>query len=327
MSNTAVIINEFGEIPIDHVLVNQAIENTVVLQNGCICCTIRGDLVDTLLDLEGKRDRGEIPAFDRVAIETTGLADVAPVLQTMLFDDSIAGRCKVESVVATVDAVNIHDQLERFPEVRRQIAFADTIVITKTDLVDRAQVHAVVNALRTLNPSAKVMSAADADAALFDRRAGDACDSSGGGLREWLSADAYEELFHGSDNLRRAHEHEHGEHRHHHHDDRHGHEESIRSFSVAWEAPLDFLTFRNWLLSLTSLRGKQLLRIKGIVAFRQIEGPVVFQGVQHVLYPPRRLRDWPDADHRSRMVFITEGIDPAAFEASMPDLTGARDGA
>lgn len=324
MSDAAVIINEFGEIPIDHVLVNESIENAMVLQSGCICCTIRGDLIDTLLDLEAKRETGAIPAFRRVVIETTGLADVAPILQTLLFDEAIAGRYEVSGVVTTVDSVSAGGQVKRFEEVRRQIAFADAIALTKTDLADADQVEAAKKAIHDLNPAARIFNVVNGETdheALLrkgDRRI-DETD-----MKEWLAADAYEHLssdpHHGHDH---GHEHGHGDHRH----DPSRHGESIRSYCFTWDEPLDFPAFKSWLLALTSLHGQAFLRIKGIVAFRQFDGPVVFQGVQHVLYPPKRLKDWPDADHSSRMVFITEGVAPAALQATMPELTPQREAA
>lgn len=324
MSDAAVIINEFGEIPIDHVLVNESIENTMVLQSGCICCTIRGDLIDTLLDLEAKRESKQIPAFSRVVIETTGLADVAPILQTLLFDEAIAGRYEVSGVVTTVDAVNAGGQARRFEEVRRQIAFADAVALTKTDIAGPEQIAAAEKVIRDLNPAARIFKSVNGEtdhAQLLrkgDRRLDDA------DMSEWLSAESYEHLP-SEPHHHHDHDHEHGHGDHHHDPSRHG--DSIRSYCFTWDEPLDYPAFKTWLLSLTSLHGQAFLRIKGIVAFRQFDGPVVFQGVQHVLYPPKRLKDWPDADHKSRMVFITEGVAPAALQATMPQLTPQREAA
>jgi G3E family GTPase len=303
MSDAAVIINEFGEIPIDHLLVESAIENATVLQNGCICCTIRGDLVDTLLDLEAKRAKGDIPPFRRVAIETTGLADAAPILHTLLYNEEIAGRYAVGSVVTTVDAANLLTQLPRFPETRRQIAFASVVALTKTDLVDGAKAENVRAAIHAINPAPRILTVVNGNANYTELLSG-AGTPDEAGLRDWLAADAYAPVAH------HDHEHDHA-HAHSHHAD------DIHSCCATWEAPLDLARFRRWLLAITSLRGANLLRVKGVVNIAGIEGPVVIQGVQHVLYPPVQLPAWPDADRRSRIVFITQGLAPDAILSSL----------
>jgi G3E family GTPase len=316
MANAAVIINEFGEVSIDHLLVETAIENMLVLQSGCICCSIRGDLVDTLLDLEAKRDRGEIPRFDRVVVETTGLADTPPILHTIVFDPAIGGRYDVDGVITTVDASNVASQVERFGEAQRQVAFADMLVLTKTDLCEGPTIDAARRKIRALNPAAEMLIAdhGETDFARFFAIAKSR--ESGAGHERWLSADAYEgaESHRLDEDARDSHR------------DRASrfvaerarddHIAGIRAFCLTFEEPLDLARLKEWLVSITSLRGENLLRVKGIVHVRQIAEPVVIQGVQHVLYPPTRLERPIDALGQSRLVFITQGIPVGALEAS-----------
>ncbi len=304
MGDAAVIINEFGEIPIDHLLVESSIENATVLQNGCICCTLRGDLVDTLLDLEAKRATGAIPAFNRVVIETTGLADAAPILHTLLYNTDIAGRYSVGSVIATADAVNLLAQLPRFAETHRQLAFANVVALTKTDLVDGAQAERTRAAIRAINPAANILSVVNGNTDVAALLAGSGTPDEAS-LRDWLAADAY----------RPADPHDH-DHDHHGHGVSH-HADDIHSCCATWETPLDLDRFKRWLSAIASLRGANLLRVKGVVNIAGIAEPVVVQGVQHVLYPPVRLRAWPDADRRTRIVFITQGLPENAIRSSL----------
>jgi G3E family GTPase len=311
MADTAVVINEFGEVAIDHLLVETALENTIVLQSGCICCTVRGDLVDTLSDLIGKRERGQIPDFSRVVIETTGLADPAPILHTLATEPMVADRFALRTVVTTADAVNGLGQLESFPEPVKQAALADVILITKTDLVDRNTVAALRTRLRSFNPSAEmleIVGGAIAPEQLFARAADPRADPDE--LRRWLDAEAYE------GGQGHAHHDDHHRHKPHANDpNRHG--DNIRAFclmldhSIAWDA------LKRWLQSITSLRGRDLLRMKGIVVVEGLPGPVVVHGVQHVIHPPVRLPAWPDGDRRTRIVFITRNIPQAALQNSL----------
>jgi G3E family GTPase len=312
MADTAVVINEFGEVPIDHLLVETALENTVVLQSGCICCTVRGDLVDTLSDLMGKRERGQIPDFSRVAIETTGLADPAPILHTLATDPLIASQFTLRTVVTTVDAVNGVGQLDSFAEPVKQAALADVILITKTDLVDRMAVEALKARLRQLNPSAEMLRVVHGKVSpeqLFSRAADPR--ASPDELRRWLDAEAYEHTSHDG-------------HEHHHHaeNDSNRHGESIRAFCLTLDQPITWDALKAWLQSITSLRGRDLLRMKGVVNVEGLPGPVVVHGVQHVIHPPVRLAAWPDQDQRTRIVFITQNIPRVALQNSLNILAG-----
>lgn len=318
MADTAVIINEFGEVAIDHLLVETSLENTVVLQSGCICCTVRGDLVDTLSDLMGKRERGQIPDFSRVVIETTGLADPAPILHTLATEPLIASLFTLRTVVTTVDAVNGLGQLDEFPEPVKQAALADVMLITKTDLVERPAAEALMARLRQPNPSAHMLEVVQGRIApdhLFSRAADPRANPEE--LRGWLNAEAYGPAHgHGRD--------EHGHHDHHGHteNDPNRHGDAIRAFCLTLERPIAWDALRAWLRSITSLRGRDLLRMKGLVNVKGLPGPVVVHGVQHVIHPPVRLASWPDADQRTRIVFITQNIPQVGLQNSLNILAG-----
>jgi G3E family GTPase len=265
MGETAVIVNELGEVAIDHHLLRRVDERTVVLGNGCVCCTLRGDLADELRDLLSRRDRGKIPAFGRVVVETTGVADPAPILYTLLGDQVVKHHFELERVVTTVDA----QHGLRGEESVKQAAAADRLVVTKTDLADPA---AVERELRRLNPSAEVLEAVLGDVSpdeLF-----------GGGER-----DPRDLVF----------------------EDAHAHAGDVRAVSLTFDEPLDWTAFGIWLTMLLQARGHDVLRVKGLLNVGA-EGPLVINGVQHVVHPPEHLPAWPDDDHRSRIVFIGRGF-------------------
>ena len=306
MAGAAVIVNEFGEIGIDHLLVEAAIEDAVLLRSGCICCTVRGDLVDTLGSLEERRAAGTLPGFDRVLVETTGLADPAPILQTLMSDATLVPRYRLGAVIATVDAINAPGQLAEFDEAIKQVAVADRLALTKTDLVDAAAVDAVIGRLRALNPTAPLARLPDATVApadLFPATPFEASSKSPD-VQRWLAAP----------------ESEHG----HAHDDASRHDAAIRSFCLTVDEPVPWPAFKAWLESVASLRGSDLLRLKGLVNVAGESRPVAVHGVQHVFHPPTRLAAWPDADRRTRLVFITRNIDAAPLQAAL-DAFIARD--
>jgi len=316
VTDTALVINEFGEIPIDHLLVEQSLENTVVLQNGCVCCTVRGDLVDTLLDLETKREKGLIPSFSRVAIETTGLADPAPIMQTLATDPAVSSRFRLRSVVATVDAVNAAATLDRYPEAFRQIGCADLLLVTKGDLVAPAAVEVLEKRLAQLNPGAEIRHILHGEIptdAVFGRESGPAADD----LHGWLGTRTLERL----DEAGHHHDRDHAHHDHGHaHNDPNRHDDHVRAFAVTFDKPLKEEAVETWLSSILSLRGEDMLRIKGVINVEKRPGPLVIQAVQTLVHPPVRLRTWPDADRRTRLVFITRDIPKQALEASLAVL-------
>jgi G3E family GTPase len=310
MADAAVIINEFGEIAIDHLLVETSIENTVVLQNGCVCCTVRGDLVDTIIDLEEKRQRGVIPTFSRVLIETTGLADPGPIIHTLSTDQAIAPLCRLDTVIATVDAVNGLDQLDRFPEPARQAALADVILITKTDIADEKQIVSLRSRLRAINPGAEMRNVsfgAIAADELF--RHGHLCSPDDAlGVRRWLGMT-------GAEPVPASHSHDHE------HDAAGGghnvHGNAIRAAYLTLDQPVTWDALSQWLQSVISLRGSDILRLKGLVNVAFMPQPVVVQAVHHLLHPPTKLDRWPDDERRTRIVVISEGIPARALQASL----------
>jgi G3E family GTPase len=272
MGETAVIVNELGEVAIDHHLLRRVDERTVLLKSGCVCCSLRGDLADELRDLLGRRDRGEIPAFRRVVVETTGLADPAPILYTLLSEPVLKHHFRVERVIATVDALNGLPE----PESVRQVAAADALVLTKTDLGDGGEVRST---LEGLNPTAMVLEVSFGDvepAALFMPATG---------LRPVPTSAAAQ------------------------HSD-------VGACAVFLDEQLDWGAFGIWLTMLLQARGDDILRVKGLLNVGG-EGPVLVNGVQHVVSPPEHLDAWPDDDRRSRIVFIGRGIEPTALSESL----------
>ena len=305
LADTVVLINEFGEIGLDHLFVEKIDGDMMLMASGCLCCTIRGDLVHALEDLLRRLDNGRIKPFRRVVIETTGLADPAPILNALMGHPYLALRYKLDGVVTTVDAVNGPATIERHREALRQVAVADRIVVTKTDLVEAARSSAALaNRLDALNPGAPRLEAAKGEATterlfsagLFstDRKIPD--------VAAWLHADAFD-----------AHDH-HG-HGHAHGHDPNRHDASIRSFCLTRDAPLDPRAFEIFLDLLRHAHGPKLLRVKGIVALADDPGrPVVIHGVQHLFHPAIRLAGWPDADRRTRIVLIVDGLDQEFVE-------------
>jgi G3E family GTPase len=324
MANTAVVINEFGEVGLDHMLAAQSDDTIMVLENGCLCCTVFGDLVTTLNNLYHAREAGEIPRFDHVVIETSGLADPSPLIQAFLSDPVLAGLYRIGGVVATVDAVNGPGTLDNHVESVRQVALADHILLTKLDLVDRAQVKeaeaSLIARLRRLNPAAKILRIDDSPHPVAAPLAGEARVGVGALLRAegldpadakadaraWLNAAAYEQDH--------AHHHDH-DHDHDDHDHHHLHDRDIASFCFIRETPIAREALRLLLDALQQNLGPNLLRVKGIVnVAEEPDRPAVIQGAQHLLHNLSWLERWPDADHRSKIVFITQGFDRADIE-------------
>ena len=311
LSDAAVIINEFGDVGIDHLLVERADDNIVEMASGCLCCTIRGDLIDTMHDLLGRRDSGSIKRFDRIVIETTGLADPAPVLHAVMSEPALLERCRLEGVITVVDAVNGGATLDAYPESVKQVAVADRIVLTKMDLLSGREgedaLFAIVERLRKLNPAARLLTTHRNEAtaeklftmALFDP------DTKSLDVRGWLAAEAYatrEKRGHGHDG--------------HHHNDVSRHDDHIRSFSFAESEAISPAGLELFLELLKSYHGANMLRMKGIVKVSDDPTrPVVLHGVQHIFHPPLRLERWPDGDERTRLVFIVRDIDKAAIES------------
>jgi G3E family GTPase len=296
LADTAVIINEFGDVALDHLLVDYTGDNMVVLQSGCLCCTMRGDLVDGLEKLLRDLDNGRAK-FSRVLLETTGLADPAPVLHTAMAHPYLVKRFRLDGVVTVVDAVNGEATLDAHPEAIKQAAVADRIVLSKTDLASVDETARLRSRLHALNPAAGVLDAGKGEATaerllhcgLYDpaRKIPD--------VKKWLAAEAYADL------------HSHGHHHHHH--DVNRHDEHIASFVLTTDTPIPAGTLDMFLELLRASYGARLLRMKGIVNVSEMPGtPIVVHGVQHVFHPTAQLERWPDDDRRTRLVFITRDL-------------------
>ena len=314
MANTAVVINEFGEVGLDHLLAARSDDTIMVLENGCLCCTVFGDLVTTLNNLYHAREDGDIPRFDHVVIETSGLADPSPLIQAFLSDPTLAGLYRIASVVATVDAVNGPGTLDEHIESVRQVALADHILITKLDLIDegraKAAAAALTTRLRRLNPAAGIRRIDDPAVAIASVLRADGLDpgDAKADARAWLNAAAYEH----ADEHDHTHHHHDGEEDHDHH---HLHDRDIASFCFVREDPISREALRLLLDALQQNLGPSLLRVKGIVhVAEEPERPAVIQGAQHLLHNLSWLERWPDADRRSKLVFITQGFDRAEIE-------------
>jgi G3E family GTPase len=300
LAETAVIINEFGEIGLDHLLVKPVRDGVVLLQSGCLCCTLRGELVEALEQLLRDLDNGRI-VFRRMILETTGLADPAPVLQTAMAHPYLVQRFRLDGVITVVDAVNAGATLDQHMESVKQVAVADRIVLTKTDLLgeDQEAVRRLRARLGALNPAAPILDAAAGEATpqsligcgLFDpeRKIPD--------VKRWLAEEAYTAPT------------QHGSHEHHHDHDRNRHDDRIRAFTLTSDVPIPAASFEMFIDLLRSLHGPKLLRLKGIVKIaEEPELPLVIHGVQHILHPAVRLERWPDDDQRTRIVLITRDL-------------------
>ena len=286
LADTVVIVNEFGEAGLDHLLIEQAIENTVLLKNGCICCTVRGDVADTLETLFAQRAAGAIPDFQRIAIETTGLADPGPVAHALVAEPGARYACVLDGIVTTVDAMHGTATLARHEEARRQVALADRILVTKTDLVpDTAALEAAVARLNPHAPRRRLAMGTVSAEDVFGL---------GPASRAWL------QHHHGH-----SHDHSHGP-------APHG---DIGTVLLTHAGPMRWKALRHWLESVLSLRGEAVLRLKGLAEMEGEAGPVVLQGVHHVMHPWSRLDAWP-TEARTQLVVITQGLDPDGLRAS-----------
>lgn len=278
---TALIVNEFGSEGIDDALLRESSDEVTLLGNGCLCCNTRTDLQNTLRRLVADRERGKIPHFGRVLIETSGLADLSPILQTFSTDRALGGEFAIEVVLTVVDAVNGLRNLEKAPEARKQAILADRIVVSKTDISDARTRKNLTSMLEDLNPRAVIDVAVRGNIdpkTLTDTGQTDAIERHSGFIAEA------------------------------------SHSDGIVSFVMRDETPLIWPVFQRAMETLVGLRGADLLRIKGLLNLAGSKGPVVFQAVQHLVHPPVELAAWPDKDHASRVVFITRGVSERQVE-------------
>jgi len=309
MGETAVLINEFGEVGLDHQLIEHAEESTLLLENGCLCCAIRDDLKTSLRNLFSRCARGEIPQFKRVVIETSGLADPVPIAYTIMAEPVLQYHFRLGNVVTVVDAVTGLESLARYPESEKQAAIADRIVLSKTDLCEPGDEAALRSKLAEINHAAPIIDAAreGVDAATLlaqDIYAPDISELGGkrAAIDAWLG-DHDRGHDGGQDGG---------------HEDAHAaHTSDVSSFCLWFEGPLDWTAFGIWMTMLLNRHGDKVLRIKGMLNVEGVADPVLINGVQHVVHPPTHMTGWPDADHRSRIVFITRGISRNAIEASL----------
>jgi G3E family GTPase len=321
MAGTAVIVNEFGEIGLDHLLVEKATDDVVLLNSGCLCCTVRSDIVDTLLNLFTGRAAGRIPDFSRVVIETTGLADPAPILHTLISDPLVAARYTLDGVVTTVDAVNGAGTLDRQPEAVKQAAVADRLLLTKTDLAAGEDASALEARLAALNPSAPLLRVAGGDVdplLLFNLGFFDPATKSVD-VQRWLRDEAFaEDHHHDGEHDDEEHDDEEHEGEEHGGHDPNRHDDRISAFCITRDKPISWAALSTWLDALATMRGDDLLRMKAIVALSdRPDQPVVIHGVQHLFHPPVLLPQWPSEDRRTRMVFITRDMPKESIEKTL----------
>ena len=295
MNRAAVIINELGDVAIDHQLIATSSEQMTLLGNGCLCCTVRTDLQETLREMFIKRRAGEVIDFDRVFIETTGLADPVPVLHSFQSDGLLGAQYRLDGVVTVVDAVNGMGQLDTMPEAVKQVAVADRIVLSKTDIASQDVVKELKSRIKALNPYVSITTAiqGDIDPALLVNL--------GPGSAKALPAELNRWLGDGDTYLGKA--------------LKGNHDASIRAFSLRFDRPFTWDSLNAALQTLTALRGPDLLRVKGIVNVEGEQGPVILQAAQHVIHPPVTLEGWRDADRSTRIVFITRNIARESVEA------------
>lgn len=324
LADALVIINEFGEMALDHMLVAHSTENLLMeMSSGCVCCSIRGDLVKTLLDITWRFSRNGQRQFRRVLIETTGLADPAPIIHTLMTDPRIARRYRLDGIVATVDLATGMNTLDQHKEAVKQAAVADVLLLTKADLATDEQRVALLCRLDGINPAAPRWEVCNGGIApqkvlslgLF------AAEGKTPDVARWLSEETYTAPSpHGHPSEHHDHDHDGHDHPAHDHDDANRHDDHIRAFCFTVEQPIPGETLEDWLELLMSFVGSRILRVKGILNVEGNAQPVVVHGVQHIIHSPVALPAWPSGDRRSRLVFITQGVGRDVIEKTFHAL-------
>ena len=306
MQKTAVIINEFGEIGLDHALIEHTDENIVELQSGCICCTIQGDLNKTLIDLFDKMMNGKVSSFNRILIETTGLANPVPIIHTLMSSIELIRIYSLDGVITVVDSINGEKTLDLHEESLKQLALAEKIILSKTDIVDKDEIKSLVYRIKEINPVSQIIFSKFGNIPLeeiFGLGAYDPYKKSAD-VKKWLAAEKYKDQ------------------KHHHHHDVNRHNENIRAFSMMSENPVNMIAFSFFRDMITAALGANLLRMKGIVNIAGEERPAVIHGVQHIFHPVQWLETWPDNDRRTKLVFITQNIKKEQIEDFFRPLMG-----
>jgi G3E family GTPase len=320
LAQTVVIVNEFGEVGLDHLLVEGVEDGMILLDSGCLCCTIRDDLIVTMEDLLRRRDNGRISPFSRVVIETTGLADPAPILNVLINHPYLAMRFRLDGVVTLVDAVNAMATLDAHEEARKQVVAADRLVLTKSDLVPNlAELAPLRQRLALLNPGVALLGAGAAANSLFGAGLYDLAQRPAE-IGQWLARETLPGSGHQHDGHHHDHHHGHdhglGDHGHGHaHHDVNRHDASIRAFAMTADTPIQKATVDLFWTLLRSVHGPRLLRMKGLVQVAEHpDRPLLLHAVQQILHPPVILDAWPDADRRSRLVLIVKDIEEALVQ-------------
>ena len=315
LPRTAILMNEFGEVALDHQLLEKMDGPIALLSGGCVCCTISGSLSPTLKNLWMARQNGDIPKFERVIIETTGIADPAPVLDNLLHDRWVNARFRLDGVVTTVDAVLGEQQLDSYFEAVKQVAVADILLLTKSDLASDDAIRALKTRLTELNPAAEIVPVThgELDPALIQNLGLWNAETKSIEVTRWLKEQRYKPAARGLLGAAPAPQPD-------------GHDQRIHAFSVVIDDPIDRFGLQSALQMLTSFRSEYLLRFKAIVNLQGEPQPVVLHGVQHVLYPEVTLDAWPDDDHRSRFVFIVRDLEPEFVARLLDDFSHAASG-
>ena len=306
MQKTAVIINEFGEIGLDHALIEHTDENIVELQSGCICCTIQGDLNKTLIDLFDKMMNGKVSSFNRILIETTGLANPVPIIHTLMSSIELIRIYSLDGVITVVDSINGEKTLDLHEESLKQLALAEKIILSKTDIVDKDEINSLIYRIKEINPVSQIVFSKFGNIPLeeiFGLGAYDPYKKSED-VKKWLAAEKYKDK------------------KHHHHHDVNRHNENIRAFSMMSENPVNMIAFSFFRDMITAALGANLLRMKGIINIAGEERPAVIHGVQHIFHPVQWLEKWPDNDRRTKLVFITQNIKKEQIEDFFRPLMG-----
>ena len=306
MQKTAVIINEFGEIGLDHALIEHTDENIVELQSGCICCTIQGDLNKTLIDLFDKMMNGKVSSFNRVLIETTGLANPVPIIHTLMSSIELIRIYSLDGVITVVDSVNGEKTLDLHEESLKQLALAEKIILSKTDIIDKDEIKSLIYRIKEINPVSQIVYSKFGNIPLeeiFGLGAYDPYKKSAD-VKKWLAAEKYKDK------------------KHHHHHDVNRHNENIRAFSMMSENPVNMIAFSFFRDMITAALGANLLRMKGIINIAGEERHAVIHGVQHIFHPVQWLETWPDNDRRTKLVFITQNIKKEQIEDFFRSLMG-----
>ena len=298
LTGTMVLVNELGEIGIDHHLVEHASESTLLLENGCLCCAMRDDLKTALKDLHSRRARGEIPRYERIVVETTGIADPVPIAYTLLAEPVLQHHYRLGNVVTVVDSVNVLAQLDRFAESVKQVALADRLVVSKLDLAGPSALETLRPRLAVLNPDAPIIAADSPELDPVDLLVTDIYDrqSKSREVERWIRSTREATVANGGHKP---------------------HPAAITAFCFTCDAVLDWTAFGVWMTMLLHRHGDRVLRMKGLLNVAGVPGPVLVNGVRHLVHPPAHLDRWPDEDRRSRVVVITSGLGREEIERSL----------